>query len=98
VRLVIVILALACTRAEARRNEDPPAAKRAGTVTETDRKAEVTPELAERAQKILEAHADAPVGTEIPFTHGGKRYIARIEQHDNAEKGAHKGVTIYIAP
>jgi hypothetical protein len=94
-----IVLVVACARAEAGRNDpDPSMSRRTGTVTETDRKAEVTPELAQRAQKLLEENADAPIGTEIPFTLGEKRYIGRIEQHVNAEKGEHKGVTIYVAP
>ncbi|HEX6272805.1 MAG TPA: hypothetical protein VFZ53_07195 [Polyangiaceae bacterium] len=97
--ILCTLLTLACARAEAGRDDTtPPAPTRSGSVTETDRKAEVTPELAERAQRILDEHADAPVGTEIPFTLGGKRYIGRIEEHADAEKGEHKGVTVYHAP
>ena len=98
-RVLCAVLVFACSRAEAGDNAtNPSAAKNAGDVSETDRKAEVTPEIAERAKKILEQHAGAPIGTEIPFTLGGKRYIARIEKHEDAEKGEHKGVTVYLPP
>jgi hypothetical protein len=70
----------------------------------TQRKAEVTPELTRKAEEILRENAGAAIGTEIPFGMNGRRYVARIEEHDNAEgdptrpAGKHKGVTVYVAP
>ncbi|HEU4409771.1 MAG TPA: hypothetical protein VFS43_31250 [Polyangiaceae bacterium] len=65
---------------------------------------EVSPALSKRASELLKDNADKPLGTEVPFELGGRRYIARIEQHyrepDSAEpgpKGSHKGVTLYAA-
>jgi hypothetical protein len=93
------LLALSCSRGEAASNgAKEPAPARGGTVDETDRKAETTPEIIAEAEKILERNADEPVGTEIPFTLNGRRYVARIEQHESPEKGEHKGVTVYHAP
>ena len=97
--VLCTVFVIGCSRAEAGDSAtNPSAAKNAGEVSETDRKAEVTPEIAEHAQKILEQHAGAPIGTEIPLTLGGKRYIARIEKHEDSEKGEHRGVTVYLAP
>jgi hypothetical protein len=65
------------------------------------KKAEVTPELSEKARSILEEQPDAPLGTTVPFSLDGKDYIARFEEHENAEgdpdrpPGKHKGVTVY---
>jgi hypothetical protein len=62
---------------------------------------EVTPELAAAAQRLLEKHPDAPFGTEFDLEHGGKRYVARIEEHYNEPGGPdrpyghHRGVTLY---
>jgi hypothetical protein len=70
----------------------------------TQRKAEVTPALARKAEEILRKNEDAPLGTEIPFTLDGQRYVARFEEHDNPEgdpgrpAGKHKGVTVYVSP
>lgn len=58
-------------------------------------------ELGPIAQRILEEHAEDPLGTEIPFQHEGRRYVARIEVHDNPEGdpgrplGKHRGVSVY---
>jgi hypothetical protein len=67
------------------------------------RKAEVTPELAAKSEQILRQHHNAPIGRQIPFRLNGRRYIARIEEHENASGepgrplGKHKGVTVYHA-
>ena len=59
------------------------------------RLAMVTPELTRKSAAVLEQHADAPLGTEIPFTLDGKEYVGRLETHVNEEKGEHKGLTVY---
>ena len=62
---------------------------------------EVTPELAAAAQRLLEKHPDAPFGTEFDLEYGGKRYVARIEEHYHEPGGLdrpyghHRGVTLY---
>jgi hypothetical protein len=62
---------------------------------------ELTDELIGVSERLLEQHADAPLGTEVPFSHGGRRYVARIEEHVNATNnpkrppGKHKGVTLF---
>jgi hypothetical protein len=62
---------------------------------------EVTPELAAAAQRLLEKHPDAPFGTEFDLEYGGKRYVARIEEHyhepggPDRPYGHHRGVTLY---
>lgn len=59
--------------------------------------------LGPTAERILEAHRDAPLGTEIPFEHEGQRFVARIELHDNPAAdpgrpaGSHRGVSVYRA-
>jgi hypothetical protein len=64
---------------------------------------ETTPAIEQRAKEILEAHADAPLRTEIPFDNEGKSYIARIEEHYHEPGGPrrpwgpHRGVTVYHA-
>lgn len=69
----------------------------------TARKADPTPEVIARAESILREHPDAAIGTEFPFQLNGKRYVARVEEHDNPEgkpgrpSGKHKGVTVYVA-
>jgi hypothetical protein len=61
----------------------------------------VSPALARRAEAILLDNREKPVGTAIPFTQNGRRYLARIEMHDNPENnparppGRHKGITVY---
>jgi hypothetical protein len=105
--VMLAVLVFGCSRADGSersatgRNDAPrtPAA-----LEETARKAETSPEVVARAEKILAEHGDAPVGTEIPFTLNGKRYVARVEIHDNADAspgrppGEHKGITVYVAP
>jgi hypothetical protein len=105
---VLALLVIGCARADgaprgsAGRDDAPrtPSAVK----QETARKAETSPEIIARAEKILSEHGDAPVGTEIPFTLNGKRYVARVEIHDNPDAspgrppGEHKGITVYLAP
>lgn len=61
----------------------------------------VSPALAQRAEAILLDNREKPVGTTIPFVESGRRYLARIEMHDNPENdparppGRHKGITVY---
>jgi hypothetical protein len=61
----------------------------------------VSAALAARAGSILLDNWNAPFGTVIPFTEGGRSYLARIERHDNPENnplrppGKHKGITVY---
>jgi hypothetical protein len=68
---------------------------------ETRQKAEPAEELITASKKLLAEHADAPIGSEFPISVGGKRYVARIEAHDNPGNepgrppGKHKGVTVY---
>jgi hypothetical protein len=65
------------------------------------RKAPVTPEIIAASQAILNEHADAPLGSEFPIQIEGKKYVARIEAHDNPTgspgrpPGKHRGVTVY---
>ena len=86
---------IACERAHAEAQR-PSAAAGA-------RKAEVTPEIVAKSEQILRKHHDAKLGQEIPFRLNGRRYIARIEEHENASgepgrpAGKHKGVTVYEA-
>jgi hypothetical protein len=98
--LVIISLLLGCSRAEANARADAKAlAPREG-----GRKAEVTPALAKKAEELLQEHADAAIGSEYRFTLDGRRYVGRIEEHDNptgeADRppGKHKGVTVYELP
>lgn len=57
--------------------------------------------LAKAAGTILLDNREKPLGTTVPFEHGGRRYLARIEMHDNPENnplhppGKHKGITVY---
>lgn len=66
--------------------------------------AETSPEVVRRASELLAKHGDAPVGAEIPFELDGRRYVARVEIHDNPDgspgrpPGEHKGITVYAAP
>jgi hypothetical protein len=54
-----------------------------------------------KAEDVLKAHGDAPIGAEFPVTVDGKAYTARIEEHENTNDdpnrppGKHKGVTMY---
>ncbi len=66
------------------------------------RPGEMRPDLARKADEVLEAHGAQAIGTEVPFERNGRRYVARIEEHyrDPADgaagpTGAHKGVTLY---
>lgn len=63
---------------------------------------EVTRELEQKADEVLKANGDSPIGTELPFELDGRRYVARIEEHYRAPesaaagpKGPHRGVTVY---
>jgi hypothetical protein len=68
---------------------------------EMRRKAPITPQIIAAGQAILIEHADAPLGSEFPVQVEGKKYVARIEQHDNPggsprrPPGKHRGVTMY---
>lgn len=67
------------------------------------KRADLTPELIAKAESILEASPNAPMGSEVRFEANGKKYVARVEQHDNdtheagRPPGKHKGITIYEA-
>jgi hypothetical protein len=100
--IIVAGLALACSKdvgASARNDSPTSPAPAAGL----GKKAEVTPELAEKARTILEAQPGAPLGTTVPFRLNGKDYVARFEEHENVEgdpnrpPGRHKGVTVYEA-
>ena len=58
---------------------------------------EVTPELRAEAVDVLEQHSGEPLGTEVPIESGGRRYVARLEQHWDAQRGPHRGVTLYTS-
>jgi hypothetical protein len=98
--LVTFGLFLGCSRAEANARAEPKTVQ----ARESGRKAEVTPALAKKAEELLLEHADAAIGSEYPFTLDGRRYVGRIEEHDNATgeadrpAGKHKGVTVYEQP
>jgi hypothetical protein len=96
-----------CTRANAKGTPEGEPSKdnqtaRASTHgnLRTLRQEELSKELIRVSERILEQHADAPIGTEVPFSHGGRRYVARIEEHHNPNNepgrppGKHKGVTV----
>lgn len=99
---ILLLATLGCsriTKAEGR------SAESTGEVTSpTQQKAEVTPELTRKAEELLRENAGAAIGTEIPFSLKGRRYVARIEEHDNPggdpgrPAGRHKGVTVSVAP
>lgn len=61
----------------------------------------MTPAIIAASEKLLNEHGDAPIGSEHTLTADGKRYIARIEEHENPSgdpsrpPGKHKGVTVY---
>lgn len=67
----------------------------------TRKKAAPTPEIIEKAEEILRKNPEAALGSEYRFELGGKRYTARMEQHENVSgnpkrpPGKHKGVTVY---
>jgi hypothetical protein len=103
----LALLVAACARSEGPPTGNAPrddAPRKLDPSPATAKKAPTSPEVVERAAKILSEHADDPVGTEIPFTLNGQRYVARLELHDNPDgspdrpPGQHKGVTVYIAP
>lgn len=60
------------------------------------RLAKLTPQLIAHSERLLEQHADRPIGTNIPFNLDGRRYVGRIEVHNDPAKGQHKGLTVYI--
>ena len=102
----LAVLIVGCSRAEVSERgrvgrDDAP--RTPAALKETGRKAETSPEVVERAERILAEHGDAPVGTEIPFVLNGTRYVARVEIHDNPgaspgrPPGEHKGITVYVA-
>jgi hypothetical protein len=68
---------------------------------ETRKKAPVTPAIIAASQRLLEKHANAPIGSEFTIVVEGKPHLARIEEHDNPAgsparpEGKHKGVTVY---
>jgi hypothetical protein len=68
----------------------------------TRRPAETTPEIIAKATELLWANDSASIGTEFPFDMNGRRYVARIEMHDNPDgdpgrpQGEHKGMTVYV--
>ena len=68
----------------------------------TRRPAEITPQIVAKATELLWANDSAKIGTEFSFDMNGKRYVARIEMHDNPDgdperpQGEHKGMTIYV--
>lgn len=57
---------------------------------------EVTAELRAKAVEVLEEHSAEPLGTELPVESAGRRYVARLEQHWDAQRGPHRGVTLYV--
>jgi hypothetical protein len=101
--ILLLLASVGCSRsseAEGRSAHEPTGA----VSSPTQQKAEVTPELTRRAEQILKENEGAAIGAEIPFSMNGRRYVARIEEHENAEgdpgrpAGKHKGVTVYVAP
>jgi hypothetical protein len=105
--LVLVSMALGCRDAgpqtQSASNAPDHAQRRSdgASTPETRRKAPVTPAIVAASERLLAEHGDAPIGSEFPLTVGGKRYIGRIEEHENTEgdptrpAGKHKGVTVY---
>jgi hypothetical protein len=65
--------------------------------------AELNPDLIAKADEILRTNPSAPFGSEFPFELSGRKYVARVEQHDNPDgdpsrpQGQHKGITLYSA-
>jgi hypothetical protein len=100
---LLLLSFLGCSRGVEPERQSVPEPK--GDVSApSQRKAEVTPELARKAEEILRENEAAGLGTEIPFVFDGRRYVARIEEHDNPSgepgrpQGKHKGLTVYVAP
>jgi len=58
---------------------------------------EVTAELRAKAVDVLEKYSAEPLGTEVPIESGGHHYVARLEQHWDAQRGPHRGVTLYTS-
>ncbi len=81
-----------------------PAASAPATTAKpvTLRPAETTPEIIAKATELLWANDTAKIGTEFPFAMNGKRYVGRVEMHDNPDgdpgrpQGEHKGMTVYV--
>jgi hypothetical protein len=80
------------------------AASKAPAPAGTARKpAELNPSIIAKAEEILRANPGADFGTEFPFEQNGRKYVARVEEHDNPEgdprrpDGEHKGITVYSA-
>jgi hypothetical protein len=98
---LVIALVIACSRSNEPLGRSAQAQTK-GVASPTERKAEVTPALARKAEEILRANEGAAIGTEIPFSLDGRRYLARFEEHDNPEgdpdrpAGRHKGVTVYV--
>ncbi len=65
--------------------------------------ASATPPIIAKADEILRTHPSAALGSEFPFEIDGRKYIARVEEHDNPDGdpnrplGPHKGITVYHA-
>jgi hypothetical protein len=61
---------------------------------------ELTRPLVRQAERILDERSNDPIGTEIPFVHQGRRYVARLETHyhpvggPKRPWGPHRGVTL----
>jgi hypothetical protein len=93
-------LGASCARSDEGR--DGPALVASAEASALGEKAEVTPELAKKAEEILNANPGAELGTTVRFELDGKAYIGRFEEHDNPEgepgrpAGKHKGVTVYV--
>lgn len=95
-------LAIGCdVKAHAAGKSAVPSASPRSKSPEMRKKAPVTPQIIAASQEILVEHADAPLGSEFPIRVDGKRYVARIEEHDNESgspgrpPGKHRGVTVY---
>jgi hypothetical protein len=53
--------------------------------------------LRAKAVHVLEGHSGEPLGIEVPIESDGRRYVARLEQHWDAQRGPHRGVTLYTS-
>ena len=64
-------------------------------------KRETTPGVVAQANAIIRVHHT--IGQEVPFTVGGERFLARIEEHyhppggDKFPWGPHPGVSVFVA-